>query len=201
MEPIPSQVEHLAVEFLWNTSAYLALFFELWRHPSSDAVLTPAISSITGRPIDYRGQEHLILSIQAQRASPLPFYTPKTSKKNTCCGNEMLPQTLHISYKDHVTNEEVCANIQQAMVPHKDFLTIVEGHKLKWYRMSPIHQVWPNPSCKAQWRKEDKADRKRGGKTTSRNEQAWSLPSPRGQWRTEKWGKLVVKSSVVPQRH
>ena len=33
---------------------------------------------------------------------------------------------------------------------------------------------------------EDKADRKRGGKTASENGQAWSSPSPRGQWKTEK---------------
>ena len=32
---------------------------------------------------------------------------------------------LHISYKDHVTNEEVHAKIQQAVGPHKDLLTIV----------------------------------------------------------------------------
>ena len=32
---------------------------------------------------------------------------------------------LHISYKDHVTNEEVCAKIQQALGPHEDLLTIV----------------------------------------------------------------------------
>ena len=49
--------------------------------------------------------------------------------------------------------------------------------------MSPIHQVWPKPSCKAQWKgEEDKADRGRGGKTTSGNGQAWSLPSPSRQW-------------------
>ena len=47
---------------------------------------------------------------------------------------------------------------------------------------------------------EDKADRKRGGKTTSRSGLAWSSPSPRGQWKTEKWRKLVVKSPVVPQQ-
>ena len=32
----------------------------------------------------------------------------------------------------------------------------------------------------------EKADRGRGGKTTSGNEQAWSPLSPRGQWRTVK---------------
>ena len=67
--------------------------------------------------------------------------------------------------------------------------------------MSPVHQVWPKPSCKAQWKgEEDKADRGRGGKTTSGNGQAWSSPSPRGQWKTDKWRKLVAKSSVVSQR-
>ena len=40
---------------------------------------------------------------------------------------------LHISYKDHVTNEEVRAKIQQAIGPHEDLLTIVKRHKLQWY--------------------------------------------------------------------
>ena len=49
--------------------------------------------------------------------------------------------------------------------------------------LSPVHQVWPKPSCKAQQKgEEDKADRGRGGKTKAPNGQAWSSPSPRGQW-------------------
>ena len=40
---------------------------------------------------------------------------------------------LCISYKDHVTNEEVRAKIQQAIGPHRDLLTIVKRHKLQWY--------------------------------------------------------------------
>ena len=40
---------------------------------------------------------------------------------------------LHISYKDHVTNKEVCARIQQAIGPHEDLLTIIKRHKLQWY--------------------------------------------------------------------
>ena len=40
---------------------------------------------------------------------------------------------LHISYKDHVTNEEVRARIQQAVGPHKDLLTAVKRRKLQWY--------------------------------------------------------------------
>ena len=37
---------------------------------------------------------------------------------------------LRISYKDHVTNEEVRAKIQQAIGPHEDLLTIVKRRKL-----------------------------------------------------------------------
>ena len=33
---------------------------------------------------------------------------------------------LRISYKDHVTNEEVLAKIQQAIGPHEDLLTVVK---------------------------------------------------------------------------
>ena len=40
---------------------------------------------------------------------------------------------LHISYKDHVTNEEVRAKIQQAIGPHEYLLTNVKRRKLKWY--------------------------------------------------------------------
>ena len=40
---------------------------------------------------------------------------------------------LRISYKDHVTNEEVRAKIQQAIGPHEDLLTIAKRRKLQWY--------------------------------------------------------------------
>ena len=40
---------------------------------------------------------------------------------------------LRISYKDHITNEEVRAKIQQAIGPHEDLLTIAKRRKLQWY--------------------------------------------------------------------
>ena len=40
---------------------------------------------------------------------------------------------LHISYKDHVTNDKVCAKIQPAIGPHEDFLMIIKRRKLQWY--------------------------------------------------------------------
>ena len=42
-------------------------------------------------------------------------------------------KTLRILYKDHVTNEEVRAKIQQAIGPHKVLLTMVKRRKLQWY--------------------------------------------------------------------
>ena len=42
-------------------------------------------------------------------------------------------EILCISYKDHVTNEEVRAKIQQAIGPHEDLLTILKRRKLQWY--------------------------------------------------------------------
>ena len=54
----------------------------------------------------------------------------------TCCEVREMRcylKILHISYKDHVTNEEVRAKIQQAIGPHEDLLTIVKRRKLQWY--------------------------------------------------------------------
>ena len=95
---------------------------------------------------------------------------------------------LHISYKDHVTvtKEEVRAKIQQAIGPHKD-LTVVKRRKLQWYghvfRSSGLAKNILQGTVKEE---KDKADRKRGGKATSGNEQAWSSPSLTGQWKKRK---------------
>ena len=40
-------------------------------------------------------------------------------------------KVLQISYKDHVTDEDVRAKIQQAIGPHEDLLTIVKRRKLQ----------------------------------------------------------------------
>ena len=42
-------------------------------------------------------------------------------------------EILRISYKGHVTNEQVRAKIQQAIGPHEDLLTIVKRRTLRWY--------------------------------------------------------------------
>ena len=57
---------------------------------------------------------------------------------------------LCISYKDYLTNEEVCAKIQQAIGPHEDRLTIVKRGKLQWYGHVSHSSGLPKPSCKEQ---------------------------------------------------
>ena len=42
-------------------------------------------------------------------------------------------KVLRISYKGHVTIEEVHAKIQQVIRPQEDLLTIVKRCKLQWY--------------------------------------------------------------------
>ena len=52
---------------------------------------------------------------------------------------------LHISYKDPVTNEEVCAKIQQAVGPHEDLLTIVKKTKRTKEEVGRQHQGMDRP--------------------------------------------------------
>ena len=48
---------------------------------------------------------------------------------------------LHISHKDHVTNEEVRSKIQQIIGPHKDLLTIVKNANCNGMVMFPVQKV------------------------------------------------------------
>ena len=40
---------------------------------------------------------------------------------------------LDISYKDHVTNEEVCRKIQAAIEEYDELLTLVKKRKVSWF--------------------------------------------------------------------
>ena len=105
---------------------------------------------------------------------------------------------LHISYKDHVTNEEVRAKIQQAIGPHEDLLTIIKRRKLQWYghvsRSSGLAKTILQGTVK---RGKDKANKGTGGKTTSGNGQACSSANPRGQWRTGKNGENWMQNHLL----
>ena len=109
---------------------------------------------------------------------------------------------LHISNKDHVTNEDIRAKIQQATGPHEDLLTIVKRRKLQWYG----HVFRSSGLAKPILQGTVKGGRRQGRqrKRWEDNIREWTgLEFGKSQRAVEhrgKWRKLVAKSSVVPQR-
>ena len=109
---------------------------------------------------------------------------------------------LRISYKDHVANEEVCVKIQQAIGPHEDLLTTEKRRKLKWYghvsRSSGLAKTILQGTVEGGGRQG------RQKKKWEDNIKEWTglefATSQRAVQNREKWGKQVVKSTVVPQR-
>ena len=69
-------------------------------------------------------------SITIQGNKPCCAVVLEVAKKNMSHANELQLQKC-ILYRDHVTNKEVCAKIQQVFRVHKVLLTII---KLRWYR-------------------------------------------------------------------
>ena len=57
---------------------------------------------------------------------------------------------LNISYKDHVTNEEVRNRIQNAIGVHDDLLTMVKKRKLRWYGHISRSSGMAKTICKGQ---------------------------------------------------
>ena len=111
-------------------------------------------------------------------------------------------KVLRISYKDHVTNEEVRAKIQHAIGPHEDLLTTVKRRKLQRYG------IVSRPSGLAKTILQGTV---KGGRRQGRQSKRWEdnirewiglefAKSHRAVENREIWRKLVVKSSVVPQR-
>ena len=109
---------------------------------------------------------------------------------------------LRICYKDHVTNEEVNAKIQQAIGPHEDLLTIVRRRKLQWYghvsRSSGLAKTILQGTVKE-------------GRRQGRQRKRWEdnireltglefAKSQRAVENRKTWRKLVAKSFLVSQR-
>ena len=101
---------------------------------------------------------------------------------------------LNISYKDHVTNEEVRRKIQAAIGEYDELLTLVKKRKLRWFghasRSSGLAKTILQGTVKG---KKKGADRKRGGKTISKSGQEWTLPAQLGQLKTGQDGKGLLQ--------
>ena len=104
---------------------------------------------------------------------------------------------LNISYKDHVTNEEVHRKIQAAIGEYNELLTLVKKRKLRWFghvsRSSGLAKTILQGTVKGKRKKEKEADRRRGGKTISKSGQEWTLPAQLGQLKTGQDGKGLLR--------
>ena len=112
------------------------------------------------------------------------------------CYRKILP----ISKKDRVTNEEVCAKIQQTIGPQEDLLTIVKIYEQKWHG----HVSRSAGLAKTILQSTVKGGRRQGGQKKRWEDNIWEWTglefgkSQRAVEKREKWRKLVVKSSAVP---
>ena len=111
-------------------------------------------------------------------------------------------KVLGILHRDHITNEEVKARTGNTIRPYEDLLTSVKRRKLKWYghvtRSSGLAKtILQGPL--------------QGGRRRGRQRKRWedNIKGWTGlEWNIvlrkaenfKEWRKLVVKSTVVPQR-
>ena len=108
---------------------------------------------------------------------------------------------LNISYKDHVTNEEVRNRIQNATGMHDDLLTMVKKRKLRWY--GHISRSWGMAKTVLQWTVKGARRKGRQKKRWEDNIKVWTGMGFGDSLRTaedrEGWKGIVATSSVVPR--
>ena len=109
---------------------------------------------------------------------------------------------LHISYNDHVNNEEVRAKIQQAIWPHEDLLTIVKRRKtaVVWSCFPFIRSGQNHVARHSERGKKIRQTEEEVGKQHQGMDRPEFGKSQRAVENRKKWRKLVAKLSVVPQR-
>ena len=109
---------------------------------------------------------------------------------------------LGISYRDHTTNEEVKARTGSTIGPYEDLLTTVKRRKLKWHghvtRSSGLAKTILQGTVQGGRRRV--RQRKRWEDNIKEwNGLEWNIILRKAENR-EVWRKLVVKSTVLPQR-
>ena len=109
---------------------------------------------------------------------------------------------LNISYKDHVTNEEVRRKIQTAIGEYDELRTLVKKGKLRWFG----HVSRSSGLAKTILQDTVKGNKKRGRqkKRWEDNIKEWTgmdyASSTRAAENKTRWKGIVANSSVVPRR-
>ena len=102
---------------------------------------------------------------------------------------------LGISYRDHITNEEVKARIRNAIGPYEDLLTSV---KRRVARPSGLAKSVLQGTVQG-GRRRDRQRKRWEDNIKEWTGLEWNILLRKAENR-EEWTKLVVKSTVVPQR-
>ena len=127
----------------------------------------------------------------------------RAPKKNTSHGNEVPPQdTTHLLQRPCHQRGSPCQGPAGNRTVHEDLLTAVKRRILQWYghvsRSSGLAKSILPGTVKGRRRQDRQRKRWEG------NIREWTglefAKSRRAVENREKWRKLVVKSSVVPQR-
>ena len=91
--------------------------------------------------------------------------TAETERKIQTMEMRSFRRLLGISYREHITNEEVRSRIRQAIGLYKELLTIVKQRKLQWYghitRSSGLDQDISPGHC-ARWEKKGQTEKMMG---------------------------------------
>ena len=109
---------------------------------------------------------------------------------------------LNISYKDHVTNEEVRRKIKAAIGEYDELLTLVKKRKLRWFghvsRSSGLAKTILQGTVKG---------KRKGGRQNKRwedNIKEWTgtdfASSTKAAENRSRWKGIVANLSVVPRR-
>ena len=128
--------------------------------------------------------------------------TADTERRIQAMDMRCLRKLLGITYRDHISNEEVLNRTWQDIGPYEDLLTTVKRCKLKWYRCITRSSGLAKTILQGTVQ---------GGRRRGRQKKRWedNIPEWTGMTlgaamrkteRREEWRELVARSSVAPQR-
>ena len=120
--------------------------------------------------------------------------TAELEKRTQAFDMRCYRRLLNISYKDHVSTEEVGRKIQAAIGEYDELLTLVKKRKLRWFgHVTRSSGLAKTPTGHSERKKKKEADSRRGGKTISKSGQKWTLPAQLGQLKTGQNGKGLLR--------
>ena len=157
---------------------------------------------VNGEKLDCVNSFKYLGAIIADEASKPEILTADTERRIQAMEMGCLRKLLGITYRDHISNEEVRNRTRQAIGHHEDLLTTLKRRKLKWYG----HVTRSPGLAKTILQGTVQGWRRRG-----RQKKRWEDDIP--EWtgmtlgaamrkteRREEWRQLVARSSVAPQR-